>query len=56
MLHTEYEIRIYIETELAELYPDLFEEYVHEGIQYAIACVDIDSIIAEIKENAWEAY
>ena len=44
------------ETELAELYPDLFEEYVHEGIQYAIACVDIDSIIAEIKENAWEAY
>ena len=44
------------ETELAELYPGLFEEYVHEGIQYAIACVDIDSIIAEIKENAWEAY
>lgn len=44
------------ETELVELYPDIFEEYVHEGIQYAMACVDIDSIIAEIKENSWRDY
>jgi hypothetical protein len=39
--------------ELIEQYPNEFEDYIREGINYFMACFDTDEIIAEIKDDMW---